>query len=569
MHVVHLWISLEPLHNVHVSTNAILQKKAKDHLGIDGDEGSTMVEDSVSPAKATFLQHTPAAKPSLPATANVALPAVVRPGAKGAQLGVAGHMPAPQQQTETGQAISAHTAAVPPQQPHLRDLPSEPQRALLSSLDAGREAVNASLQELDVPQQKPLLGSDPASLQWRQSNLDTRKQNLSSQIAAMNAATAQVVTLTSGPPEEVDQPAVGAAITTIASNLPEMSKDVKMIAALMDDEDSGEKLLDAARQLCNAFSDLLRAAEPQNKEPRQNLLNAASRVGEASHAVLYTIGEEDEADAELQEQLLAAAKQVANATAALVLQAKNVASTCQDQGQQNKVIGAATQGALATSQLVACAKIVAPTITNPSCQEQLTEASKEVGKSVDNIVNTCQEVTQEEPLLSDLRAAAARLSHALEELLLLIRGAPDRRARASAHDGALDTILDATDRLFSSTGDAPEMVRQAKVLARATAQLIQAIKGEAQAQPDSDQQKRLLAAAKVLADATARMIEAAKGCASNPHDSENQAALRRAAEELRNATNVAASNALKHKLIVRLEVCLVFYFLTTYCCSVF
>lgn len=59
----------------------------------------------------------------------------------------------------------------------------------------------------------------------------------------------------------------------------------------------------------------------------------------------------------MQDQLLAAAKQVANATAALVLQAKNVASTCDDQGQQNRVIGAATQGALATSQLVACAKV--------------------------------------------------------------------------------------------------------------------------------------------------------------------------------------------------------------------
>jgi talin len=28
-----------------------LQKKAKDHLGIDGDEESTMYEDSVSPFK--------------------------------------------------------------------------------------------------------------------------------------------------------------------------------------------------------------------------------------------------------------------------------------------------------------------------------------------------------------------------------------------------------------------------------------------------------------------------------------------------------------------------------------
>jgi len=68
--------------------------------------------------------------------------------------------------------------------------------------------------------------------------------------------------------EEVDHTAVGAAITTIASNLPEMTKGVRMIAALMDDSDNGEKLLDAARKLCNAFSDLLKAAEPETKEVR-------------------------------------------------------------------------------------------------------------------------------------------------------------------------------------------------------------------------------------------------------------------------------------------------------------
>lgn len=39
-----------------------------------------------------------------------------------------------------------------------------------------------------------------------------------------------------------------------------------MIAALMDDESSGDKLLDAARKLCSAFSDLLKATEPETKE---------------------------------------------------------------------------------------------------------------------------------------------------------------------------------------------------------------------------------------------------------------------------------------------------------------
>lgn len=41
-----------------------------------------------------------------------------------------------------------------------------------------------------------------------------------------------------------------------------------MIAALMDDDLSGERLLDATRKLCAAFSDLLKAAEPEKLEVR-------------------------------------------------------------------------------------------------------------------------------------------------------------------------------------------------------------------------------------------------------------------------------------------------------------
>lgn len=45
-----------------------------------------------------------------------------------------------------------------------------------------------------------------------------------------------------------------------------MTRGVRMLAALMDDDVSGDKLLDAARKLCSAFSDLLKAAEPETKE---------------------------------------------------------------------------------------------------------------------------------------------------------------------------------------------------------------------------------------------------------------------------------------------------------------
>ena len=40
--------------------------------------------------------------------------------------------------------------------------------------------------------------------------------------------------------------------------------------------------------------------------------------------------------------------------------------------------------------------------------------------------------------------------------------------------------------------------------------LVTTIRGQAETHPDSDVQKRLLAAAKALADATAKLVEAAK-----------------------------------------------------------
>lgn len=152
------------------------------------------------------------------------------------------------------------------QQTKVTSVLSEPQRGLLTTISATQSRIKESEIELESRAHIPELGTDAASMKWKEVTLDTRKQNVGSQIAAMNAATAQVVTLTSGPQDEVDHNAVGAAITTIGSNLPEMTKDVKVIATLMEDSDMGDKLLEATRKLCTAFSDLLKAAEPESKE---------------------------------------------------------------------------------------------------------------------------------------------------------------------------------------------------------------------------------------------------------------------------------------------------------------
>jgi talin len=504
--------------------------------------------------RATILQHE-LSKIGKLNTESVAKPAIMRAGTDGEKTFSTGMMGSAQHTIVSGQVTVGHA---PPtiQQTKVTSVLTEPQRALLSTISSTQSRIKESEIELEGRAHIPEVGSDPAAKKWKQVTLDTRKQNVGSQIAAMNAATVQVVTLTSGPQDEVDHNAVGAAITTIGSNLPEMTKDVKMIAALMDDSNMGEKLLDATRKLCTAFSDLLKAAEPESKEPRQSLLNAASRVGEASTHVLASIGEDTAENKELQDMLLSLAKAVANTTAALVLKAKNIASTCEDQQTQNKVIGAATHCALATSQLVACAKVIAPTLSSPACQEQLTAAVREVAKAIENLVAVCNETSTDNELMDQLRAAASEVTRTLNDLLNHIKFASRERAQETVQEYSVEEIYTATDRLSAASGDANEMVKQARVLGQATAQLIQSIKGEAEKTPDSDIQRRLLAAAKTLADATARMVEAARQCASHPHDIQYQSLLRRTAEELRDVTAVAATTpALRAKLVDRVKIC--------------
>ena len=52
-----------------------------------------------------------------------------------------------------------------------------------------------------------------------------------------------------------------------------------------------------------------------------------------------------------------------------------------------------------------------------------------------------------------------------------------------------------------------EMVRQARILAQATSDLVNA---DAEGESDLENSRKLLSAAKILADATAKMVEAAK-----------------------------------------------------------
>ena len=131
---------------------------------------------------------------------------------------------------------------------------------------------------------------------------------------------------------------------------------------------------------------------------------------------------------------------------------------------------------------MACAKVVAPTVTDPLCQEQLVESAKDVAKSVEDCCHTCKNVCQDDPSLRELGQSAADVTRALNDLLNHVK------------DGHADKIPDIMEQIMTSSGvligsyDSGEMVKQARILAQSTAELIQAIKGEAETQSDSELQ---------------------------------------------------------------------------------
>ncbi|NXI08226.1 TLN1 protein, partial [Irena cyanogastra] len=517
------------------------KKKSKDHFGLEGDEESTMLEDSVSPKKSTVLQQqfNRVGKAEL---GSVALPAIMRTGAGGPENFQVGTMPQPQLQITSGQMHRGH---MPPL--------TSAQQALTGTINSSMQAVHAAQATLDDFETLPPLGQDAASKAWRKNKMDESKHEIHSQVDAITAGTASVVNLTAGDPADTDYTAVGCAVTTISSNLTEMSKGVKLLAALMEDEGgNGRQLLQAAKNLASAVSDLLKTAQPASAEPRQNLLQAAGLVGQTSGELLQQIGESD-TDPRFQDMLMQLAKAVANAAAALVLKAKNVAQKTEDAALQTQVIAAATQCALSTSQLVACTKVVAPTISSPVCQEQLIEAGKLVAKSAEGCVEASKAATSDDQLLKQVGVAATAVTQALNDLLQHIKQHALGGQPIGRYDQATDTILNVTENIFSSMGDAGEMVRQARILAQATSDLVNAIKADAEGETDLENSRKLLSAAKILADATAKMVEAAKGAAAHPDSEEQQQRLREAAEGLRMATNAAAQNAIKKKLVHKLE----------------
>lgn len=517
------------------------KKRIADSTGLEGDEGATMLEDVVAPARATIV-----------ATSQISqlypqderIPGLLRsttgtPTQAPQYGGISGTVFA--QEVPKGERI--HYS-------HPRD---RSQRALIGTIEASIRAVEEAEEELEKPPQIDLPRFEPSQRQWR---VEVEKEAVSDRLAAMSAATADVVQLTAIPEEEIET-RVGDAIATIGSNLPEMGRGVRDLASIMPDEHRADDLVDAARKLCGAFGDFLDKVHPEREEKRATILSAASRVGELSHDVMQTMHERTFEEETYHDELSRKAKNVATNTAQLVLQAKTVSAECEEMTLKEQVIHSAMKTAFATSELVACTRVVGPTIENQRCKDHLIDAAHAVSRAVEDLLvdanAACSHPTTHngQHHYQNLNQAADRVNGALDDLINHVETGP-MGYRRTTQDYSFEQIVESSNRIITNQNGHPrELVRDSESAIRHSQLLADGFQNEA-IDSKADQKDRLLNAARSVAEATSVMIDATRECQTKPNKAEAQIYLKNAAENLVQVTSQASSQRLTSQTILQL-----------------
>lgn len=155
-----------------------------------------MLEDVVAPAKATLMSHG-TLTPGFAEEGSIAMPGILRPGVNGELPYGTGSLTRAQYGAVGGHVATTH---VPPgQQPKIVDTSANrSQRALLGTIEASIKQVERAKEELEVKAELPPIGDDVVSQKWREKELGVQRATVTDHLAAVGAATAQVVQLTGG-----------------------------------------------------------------------------------------------------------------------------------------------------------------------------------------------------------------------------------------------------------------------------------------------------------------------------------------------------------------------------------
>ena len=376
---------------------------------------------------------------------------------------------------------------------------------------------------------------------WLRDQKLMKSHQIESTIAQTAAHTAELVN--KFPSEErLNSDQLPLAVNGLVQQIKQLPVPIKDFAALhLDEPDKSDGIINAADQLINSLTDMLKSAQVEESDSlldaKRKIQNAAHEVSSALENILTFVNDGSENGAY---KLVELASHVAHATSDLVNRVKTIASRSdrldEPDSPEKALVMAATRSANAATQLVAVARITAPTIYDPACQQQLADAMKDVSMAIKQIFpHDMDKSWLESSDLDALRDATGRVSDALAALIgHMKRGVSPSKATK------YDELLMATQQL-SGISDREELiqcVRSISTIAIGPQGLVHALNADADDAQSQARRDRLNMAVRSVMAATASVVEAAKSVAERQNAASKEK-LAAAAGELGQATENA------------------------------
>ncbi|TPX50472.1 hypothetical protein SeLEV6574_g00877 [Synchytrium endobioticum] len=423
------------------------------------------------------------------------------------------------------------------------------QQALLTTIQNGHAAIATVLQSLGVALELPPMGSDPASMAWKEQTRDVNGENIASQIASYLAAAGSLVMHATGNVASQDYDRISANMAAISSSLGQMSAAIKMLAALSDNAQEGNELLACARKLATSLNSILVATRPVvlGEAKTEHMYPAIKDVTAASNQMLGLL-KKTEVPEKDQRDLVARAKAVENASKGFADYAQRTSGGIRDKIAANQVVTDAANATELASQLLACSGVLAPMILSPLCLDQLLEASVLLQEGVETTSFSAQGCTVPRSL-RDLQDATQAVNDAIAKLVEKAKH-PVKEEEVSELDLQYDRVLNSVDTMLRHLGSGDGIVGAARDLTLTATTFVNALK--AAGGLDADERERLAAAAHGLAEATSRMVAAAKDAARNPNDVDRQVRLKEALHQLQEAAGDAVGPRVRQKAFSKL-----------------
>ncbi|KCV69929.1 hypothetical protein H696_03395 [Fonticula alba] len=531
----------------------IVKKKKKEaERQFDDDEAEVAISDETIPAsKATAITMV-TGQLGLQVEVNVSQPGVV--GGAGSSSSSSGSMAQMMGSSSAGTLAGGRAGAQAGGQMSLENM-TDAQKALFQTIMSGFASINAAQSNLSITNVLPATGSDPAALQWRRHALDQNRQEVSSQLAAHLASTASICTLTNVDVNKIDYPQVGTCVGSISSNLTVLTSGSKMVAALLDDPNASEALLDACRQLSDATQRFFTAMQPVmlTGEKRQDMLGEARAVSAAASAMLQAMGEQDVSPS-AQSLLNELAKAVALAVSeAAQHSSKNITTKCENPTDRAAVAQAIRDSVLSASQLAVTTSIVAPSIHTQLCQQELITNADQVEKCVNALVSRARQACNDGHANDQLAGMADRIRDALKRLIECARHGGQDAEEMSELERQAEIIISNIQTIIDNPSDSVRMISSIKTLVGASSKLSNLLKQQAMESNDPAERDRLLDAARNLAGLTHALVEVGREAARNPNDPRIRENLLAASRNLQAATRAALTLDQSHrKAFVRL-----------------